>query len=1285
MMSVLLFFQQFAISAVAATSETPNLELNYKALQQEILSGKTADFELDVKVTGSQTTLTNGKIVVNLPKHAEVPVIYPQIQNGVPDKTLTIAGVSPIYDVQNSTLTYTFPELKSGQVYKITIQAVPELGKTPVSDTDKSIREIESDASMTVDQSATTLNSGKIKTKVISNGAVSEPKAKPETEKRESKVTQETVGIESRLATQGTENLELYLNPLQKEVLSGKTANFELNVKVTGSQTTLTNGQLIVSLPKHVEVPVTYPQIPNGIPDASLTIAGVSPIYNKQNGTLVYNFTKLESGQVYKTIIQAVPELGKTPVSDKDKKLRNLEANASIKVDEYPSAIDSGTKSTMVISNGSLNISKQYTSTKKYQNNSWTLSNNPPVQGDLGSWTIKTSIPKTAAGLSYIQSNSKIRIVDPLPAGLIFDETLQDPGFIGVYNPTDRTVTWEFDAPTLAQQEQVSINGNLFEKELKINLKFDSSITNFSTITNKAIATYQTYGNTENTSTISMSAEGAIQIANSGVVVPNVNGTWYYGFHAGPKNGVGDITDVNSLGGVPTVSDDAKLGFHNFIAIDPYGLWYQVNNDQWHNANTEGAYTAYPGFHEKIVKLGYKEYTMEYAVDAKLNLNYIDFIAPFSQYNTANPSHQLAKLPNTFIQIKVNGVWRTEYPISYTSTDTSVRYNATQFGKNVGEHVEAYRIIYRNASGEMSAQVKSYYDVQQGATGYTTNSVKYNFELNDGTKVALVPIDDTTVHGNRHVNIVQASSTAPIVQTAIQFVEGGDKPLSGSNIQRGNNRIQIQFQNDAGSQANVKGLLELVALLPKGVNILDKPNVLYSPNSVNPTYQVIGEVNGQQQIKFTFDNSRLLPGEKVTANFDVDVTRTALSDLEMQVYGFSANTQLQVPTSQGDIYTKSVLETDTNDVNKNGNTTQPRVKSANKYSIVKNDNLQIRKQVKGSLDNEFSLFGHTNPDGDVTYRFNLTNTTNEIIEQFMFLDVLPSVGDLGITDDTERDSKFETTLKGPISFAGTKWQDKVTVYYSKSKKPKRDDLYATVDNSIGSTPPSNPAGAEDPNWMMESAVTNWNDIHSFKIVMKDGVQWLEGQDIQFDVEAKAPALPVDAALLDETIPKVDRAAWNSFAVTTNGLLAVEPLRVGVVMKALPGSLEITKVDDRTGNVLTGATFELRKYESGSSTKYSVIGSGSTDELGKLLLKDIPLGSYKLVETKAPKDHMLLRDPIDVTITTSGEVVKLTVKNSKIGWEIPKTGGMGTTVFYGMGVLLMITALFLFLRKRNLNK
>ncbi|MGE6367182.1 SpaA isopeptide-forming pilin-related protein [Bacillus paramycoides] len=1293
MISVLLVFQQFAIPVVAATSEVPNLELNFKALQQEVLSGKTADFELDVKVTGSQTTLTNGKIVVNLPKHAEVPVVYPQIQNGVPDKTLTIAGVSPIYDAQKGTLTYTFPELKSGQVYKTTIHAVPELGKTPVNDKDKNIRELESDVSMTVNQYADVLNSGKKTTKVISNEAVSASgtKAKPETATEESKAKPGTATQESTTqepatqrsaATPGTANLELYLNPLQQEVLSGKTANFELDVKVTGSQTTLTNGKIVVNLPKHPEVPVIYPQIQNGVPDKTLTIAGVSPIYDAKKGTLTYTFSELKSGQVYKTIIQAIPELGKTPVSDKDKNIRELKSDVSMTVDQYADPLNSGKKTTKVISNGAVSVSKAYTSTEKYKNNAWSVSNDPPVQGDLGTWTIKVNIPKTAAGLSYIQENSKIRIVDQLPTGLIFYPNFQEPGFSGVYDATKRTITWEFDAPTFAQQDQVSMNGNLFEKELKLNnVMFDSSIPNFSTITNTATATYQPYsiGNISPTST---SGSGDIMIASGDGDTTNANGKYIYGIHRGAIDGIGNHqTDTSKLGYIPTVTDDAYLHFFNGIFIAPYQMDYRINSGTWQSS---GDFTN--DFYQRILNSGYKYKTMEYTVDSKLDLTQLQFTKPYELYSSTSPPAPLTKVPDTFIQLKINGVWKSEYPVQYPisneiGTNTG-KLDVTQFGKD--GHVEAFRVIYRNASGKMTARVDSFYNVNKGAVGQTTNSVKINFQLNDGTKVELRPSNAQSVQGDRHVNIVQKTSSTPIVRTAIQFVEGGDQPLTGSTIQRGNNRIKIDFLNTAASQANIQGPMELVALLPKGVNIVAQPNVLYSSNSSNPTYKVLGEVNGQQQVKFTWANRRLLPGESVTASFGVDVTSRALSDLNMEVYGFSATQQLQVPSAQGNTITKSVLETDTSDLNKNGNITEPRVKSANKYSLVKNDNLQIEKLVKGSLDNEFSLFGHTTPDGDVAYRFNLTNTTNEIIEQFMFLDVLPSVGDLGITDNKARDSKFATTLKGPISFTDTKWQDKVTVYYSKSKNPKRDDLYATVDYSIGSTPQPNPAGAENPNWMLANMVTDWNEIHSFKIVMKEGVDWLEGQNVQFDIQAKAPSLPVDPALIDETIPEVNRAAWNSFAVTTNGLLAVEPLRVGVAMKAQPGSLELTKVDDQTGKVLSGATFELRKYESGSSTQYSVIASGTTDELGKLILKDLPLGSYKLVETKAPNDYMLLRDPIDVTITTSGNVVKLTVKNTKTGWVIPKTGGSGTILFYGMGVLLMIIPLILWLRKKKSN-
>lgn len=1117
--------------------------------------------------------------------------------------------------------------------------------------------------------------------------------AKSEAEKEQLKSDSETDQVEHESETDQVEeegkklsvkaqsadhNLELYLNPLQDEVLSGKTANFQLDVKVTGSQTEYTNGELIVELPKHPEVPVVYPQIPNGVPDDSLTIAGVSPTYDDENGTLTYLFPELKSGQVYRMTIQAVPELGTTPVSGKGQNIRNLEANASLTVEEQSEALETGPKTTTVVSNGAISTSKMYTATKKYKNNNWTLSNNPPVQGDLGQWTINASIPKTAAGLTYIQENSKIRIVDQLPAGLSFDASLQEPGFSGVYDAASRTITWEFDAPTFEEQSQVETLENLFEKELTVNLRFGASIPNSSWVENSATASYEPIGGPR----ISHTATGSVMIASGGNDVPSPTGTWLFGSHFGAADGRGTVQTTANRGQVPTVTDDASLQFRvtGFIAPGAAaGNRYRINGGTWQTTTPSKEY------HELIVEQGYRTYEIEYTIDDKLDLTHLQLLKPRAYYRNDIDPAPLNEIPETVVQLKINGVWTKEYPIEYpvgygnNAHMLTPKFDVTQFGKN--GHVEAFKVILKNASGKTQFFVNSFYDVYDGAVGRATNKTKTTFVLNNGRKVEIEPQPariDEAPYGNRHVNIVQSKETNPTVQTAIQFVDGADEQLKiGSNIQRGNNRVQVEFLNTSASQDNVTGPIELVALLPKGVHILEQPNTLFSENSLNPTYEKLGEIDGQQQIKFTWDNKRLLPGEKVTASFDVDVTRTARANLDMQVYGYSTNTKLQVPASQGDVYTKSVLETDKNDLNKNGNTTEPRVKSANRYSIVKNDNLQITKQVKGCCDEDFSLFARTTPDGDVTYRFGLTNTTNEIIEQFMFLDVLPSVGDLGITDNKPRGSQFETTLKGPISFVGTKWEDQVDVYYSTSKNPKRDDLYATVDHSIGSTPMANPVGAEDPNWMLESKVTDWNKIHSFKIVMKEGVEWLEGQDIQFDVFAKAQPFTEDnLAIYDVNTPEVERAAWNSFAVTTNGLLAVEPLRVGVVMDL--GSLEITKVDEETGEVLKGAKFELRDEEG------NTVAEGTTDENGKLTFDHLPLGNYQLVETNAPEGYRLLTKLIDVEVTCDNLAIKINVENSKQGWILPETGGIGTFGFYLFGAILMIGALILLVRKKKTN-
>jgi len=106
-----------------------NLELFFKAKDMEIELGKTAVFDITIKVKDKQAKYAHVELLVNLPKNSNIVVDYPQIEDATPDKSLMIGGVTPKYDEKASTLTYIFSELESGD-YKTSIEVIPQEEKT---------------------------------------------------------------------------------------------------------------------------------------------------------------------------------------------------------------------------------------------------------------------------------------------------------------------------------------------------------------------------------------------------------------------------------------------------------------------------------------------------------------------------------------------------------------------------------------------------------------------------------------------------------------------------------------------------------------------------------------------------------------------------------------------------------------------------------------------------------------------------------------------------------------------------------------------------------------------------------------------------------------------------------------------------------------------------------------------------------------------------------------------------------------------------------------------------
>jgi len=133
-------------------------------------------------------------------------------------------------------------------------------------------------------------------------------------------------------------------------------------------------------------------------------------------------------------------------------------------------------------------------------------------------------------------------------------------------------------------------------------------------------------------------------------------------------------------------------------------------------------------------------------------------------------------------------------------------------------------------------------------------------------------------------------------------------------------------------------------------------------------------------------------------------------------------------------------------------------------------------------------------------------------------------------------------------------------------------------------------------------------------------------------------------------------------------------------------------------------------------KWFAVMDLKTEADGKAVAKGLPTGEYKLVETKTHKGYNLLTGPVDANLTldyatkwekketfnNEGKLIKheytstavtvggapyeyeaIVIINRK-GFDLPTTGGFGTLLFSGIGVLLVVAGVgvLLSLKKKN---
>lgn len=145
------------------------------------------------------------------------------------------------------------------------------------------------------------------------------------------------------------------------------------------------------------------------------------------------------------------------------------------------------------------------------------------------------------------------------------------------------------------------------------------------------------------------------------------------------------------------------------------------------------------------------------------------------------------------------------------------------------------------------------------------------------------------------------------------------------------------------------------------------------------------------------------------------------------------------------------------------------------------------------------------------------------------------------------------------------------------------------------------------------------------------------------------------------------------------------------------SFNLKKVIKDTDTVLSGAEFELRegdkplyfvedKNDADELIGYHVVPKGTTGATttivaGEVTIRGLKNGTYSLVEIKAPQGYNLLDKAESVVISNANKADIVTVENSK-GIQLPSTGGIGITIFYAAGIVVMAGAVFFVVRSRK---
>lgn len=148
--------------------------------------------------------------------------------------------------------------------------------------------------------------------------------------------------------------------------------------------------------------------------------------------------------------------------------------------------------------------------------------------------------------------------------------------------------------------------------------------------------------------------------------------------------------------------------------------------------------------------------------------------------------------------------------------------------------------------------------------------------------------------------------------------------------------------------------------------------------------------------------------------------------------------------------------------------------------------------------------------------------------------------------------------------------------------------------------------------------------------------------------------------------------------------------------------------DKTNDIGSITWVDAESDDLDDLAKDTSIDRKVTDDNGKVEFEGLETGDYQLVEVAAPDGYNLLVDPVNVKVVIKvnedgsfnaegstvdvdeeGKLVNDSITqtvsiDNKSGNKLPETGGIGTTIFYVIGSVLMLGAAVMLITKKRVN-